>query len=394
MTAPTGPFPSHDPFTAEDQAGFLLATGAKSPLAWLPSLDSYLVSKYEYVLRLLRDPRLTNETMTYLFDRLSPADQDRVRHVRRSVDMWMGGTTSENHARFQKLLKSSFSVSAVNALRPRVRDLTHELLDAVVGAGRMDIVADLALPLPADVIAEMLGMPAADRDLLRVWSRDVLGIFQQGTMDRLLAGQTAIEEMEDYLRPMVAARRTDPRDDLITMFTEAERDGRVTEDEIVANCVMLLFGAHQTTATVITHGLALLMRHPEQMALLRAEPDRTPAAVEEIVRFDGPNKAIARRSLQPLTIAGHDFPVGQNFLLSLQFANRDPDAYTHPDRFDITRTDDTRHLGFGMGTYYCLGAALARAQVDECLRIVLGRLPELSEGRQFGHHYTRLPVRF
>ena len=400
----TEQLPAHDPFGEPDPAGFLLRTGAQTRLAWLPPFRSCLVSRYEDVLPLLKDPRLINSTMVYLFEQLSPEDQHKVRYVRRSIDTWMGGSTFDNHARFQNLLKSSFSVSAVNALRPRVRELTNELLDAVVDKGRMDVRADLALPLPANVIATMLGIPVADRELLRNWSHDVLQIFQQSTMERLLAGQDAIREMEDYLRPIVAQRRTDPRDDLVTMLTEHERDGRITEDEIVANCVMLLFAAHQTTAAVITHGLALLMQHPEQMTLLRAEPDRMPPAVEEIVRFDGPNKGIARHALEPITIGGHDFPAGQGFLLSLQYANRDPDVYNDPDRFDITRESAHRHLGFGMGTYYCLGAALARAQADECLRIVLERLPnlrpaedeapEMAPGRQFGHIYDKLPVQF
>ncbi|GAB3472567.1 cytochrome P450 [Actinophytocola sediminis] len=317
--------------------------------------------------------------------------------------MWMGHTTPEGHHRFQQLLKRYFTPATVNGLRPQMRALTGELLDAVADQGRMEVLADLAYPFPANVIADMFGMPAADRHRLRAWSKHIGAVFQNLDLDELLVSQDSVLEMQDYLREIVADRRDHPRDDLISMFVDAERRGVVTEDEIVANCVLLLFAGHETTANLIGRGLNMLMAHPDQFALLKSRPGLTRYAIEEMLRCAGPVTSVIRKSIEPVTVAGHDLPAGETMHLAVYSANHDPAVFADPMRFDITRKNN-RHLAFGMGGFYCLGAALARAESEECFRLLFDRYPDLRPAadeapvvvptRPFGNRLESLPVEF
>jgi len=256
--------------------------------------------------------------------------------------------------------------------------------------------------LPANVIAEMLGMPTDHRERLQAWSRDIRAVFQVADIVPLRQCQQSVLDMQEYVRGLVALRRQEPRDDVISMFIAAEREGVVTEDEIVANCVLLLFAGHETTAGLIANGLALLLDNPDQLAALKADPALTPAAVEEMLRYDGPAAVIIRRATEPVEVAGHPFDAGTYFYLASVAGNSDPEVFTEPERFDVTRTG-TRHTAFGMGTFYCLGAALARMEADECFRILLDRFPDIrlaENGAQWqvhpplGHGLTALPVEF
>jgi cytochrome P450 len=187
------------------------------------------------------------------------------------------------------------------------------------------------------------------------------------------------------------------------MFVQAEREGIVNEDEIVANCVLLLFAGHETTANLIAHGLNLLMTNPDQLQLLKAQPDLTQSAVEEMLRHDGPVTFVVRETIEPVTIAGHDLAVGEHLFLVLYTGNHDGAVFPDPMRFDITRTNN-RHLGFGMGGYYCLGAALARVETHECFKILLDRFPDIHHDPDrapamrvssvAGRQLETLPVRF
>ncbi|GIF11655.1 cytochrome P450 [Actinoplanes teichomyceticus] len=395
----------YDLFTPEamtDPDGFLHRVRAESPLAWLPQLDAYLLTRYADVNAALRDKRMDTANMARVLQRLTPEEQRELAPVRRSIEMWMGHTVPADHARFQQLLKRYFTPAMVDRLRPRVRAFTHELLDTVARKGQMDVVRDLAYPLPANVIAELLGMPVGDREQLQAWSRDIVPIFGDGDLTQLRQAQRSMLEMHDYLRPLAAERRRSPRADVLSTFIAAEAEGVLTEDEAVANCVLLLFAGHETTANLIANGLVLLFENPDQLARLRANPDLMPQAVEEMLRCDGPAGVIGRVTTAPVELAGHPVPAGKHVYLALMAANRDPEVFDDPDVFDITRQRN-RHLSFGMGTYYCLGAALARMETDECLRILLDRCPDLRPAYRtpdrlptapIGHRLATLPVTF
>jgi cytochrome P450 len=397
----TTTLPSYDLLDADDPLEYLREISTESALSWVPALGAYLVTGYENVLAALKNNRLRSANATQGFERLTAAEQEALRPLRMSIDMWMGHTTPEGHHRFQQLLKRYFTPSTVDRLRPRARQLTGELLDAVAARGQLDVVHDLAYPLPANIIADMFGMPAEDRGRLRTWSREIAVVFHNAGADRLRISQDSVLEMQDYLREIVADRRTTPQDDLISMFVAAEREGVVNEDEIVANCVLLLFAGHETTANLIAHGLNLLMANPDQLELLKSKPSLTPSAIEEMLRCDGPVITVVRQTVEPVTIAGYDIPEGQHIFLALYSGNHDPTVFPDPMRFDITRTSN-RHLAFGLGAYYCLGAALARVESDECFRLLLNRYPDIrpAAGREavltrvspIGHRLESLPV--
>ncbi|SNR48806.1 cytochrome P450 [Actinoplanes regularis] len=395
----------YDLFSPEamtDPNGFLHRVRAESPLARVAGLDAYLLTRYADVNAALRDKRMDTANMARALQRLTPAEQEELAPVRESIEMWMGHTVPADHVRFQQLLKRYFTPAMVDRLRPRVREFTDELLDAVAPKGGMDVVSDLAYPLPANVIAELLGMPISDREQLQAWSRDILLIFGNSDVQQLRQAQRGMLEMHDYLREIAAERRRTPREDVLSMFMAAEAEGVITEDEAVANCVLLLFAGHETTANLIPKGLALLFEHPGQLARLREDPELMPLAVEEMLRYDGPASVIGRVTTEPVELAGHTVPAGEHIYLALMAANRDPDVFPDPDVFDITRQRN-RHLAFGMGTYYCLGAALARMETDECLRLLLERCPDLrpayvTPDRQpnvpIGQRLNSLPVTF
>jgi cytochrome P450 len=394
---------SYDLYTPEalaDPMPLLHRMRAESPVSWIPQLNAFLLTRHADIGAALRDRRLETANLGRGLDRLSVAEQAELLPVRTSVNLWMGHTNPSDHVRFQQLLKRYFTPSTINTLRPRVREITNELLDAVAPHGGMDVVKDLAYPLPANVIAEMLGMPTTDRELLQAWSRDIRAIFQAADITGLRQCQRSVLEMQDYLRALVAERRQQPREDVLSMFVAAEKEGTVTEDEIVANCVLLLFAGHETTAGLIANGLLLLFDNPTQLALLKSRPDLTPSAVEEMLRCGGPASLIVRRSTEPVELWGHSFATGTEFYLSTAAGNRDPEVFADPDRFDITRTNN-RHTAFGMGAFYCLGAALARMESDECFRILLHRFPDIAPAYvtpdrhpspPLGHHLQSLRV--
>ncbi|TDV57455.1 cytochrome P450 [Actinophytocola oryzae] len=403
MGNPVASLPTFDLLGAEDSLEALARASARTSLSWVPALGAYLVTGYDNVVAALKDGRLLAANATQGFERLTAAEQETLRPLRMSIDMWMGHTTTEGHHRFQQLLKRYFTPSTVNGLRPRVRALTGELLDAVADRGRMDVVRDLAYPLPADIIAEMFGMPRGDRERLRAWSRQLGVVFRNPDTAQFLVSQDNVLEMQDYLRGIVAARRAEPGDDLISMFVGAEREGLVTEDEIVANCGLLLFAGHETTANLVTRGLHTLLNHPDQLALLRARPELNRYAVEEMLRHAGPVVTVVRQTVAPVVVDGHEIPVGQHLFLAVYSANHDPAVFPDPMRFDITRKNN-RHVAFGIGAYYCLGAALARVETDECLRLLLDRFPDLRFAADdapvivpappIGYRVAALPVEF
>ena len=394
MTQAATTIRSYDLFTPEaitDPMALLRRMRSESPVGWSPQLHAYILTRHADIVAALKDRRLATGNLTRGFDRLSQEEQDELRPLRESIGLWMGHTDPADHVRLQQLLKRYFSPATINTLRPQVRQITHELLDAVAPAGRMDVVTDLAYPLPASVIANMLGMPTGDRQRLQAWSRDIAAVFQIADVAALHRAQRSTLEMQEYLRPLIAQRRVHPSDDVLSVFVAAQRDGIVSDEEIVANCVLLLFAGHETTAGLIANGLALLLEHPDQLALLHQRPDLTPSAVEEMLRYDGPAGAVMRVSAQPVELAGHSFPADTQFHLAMLAGNQDPEVFPDPERFDITRTGN-RHTAFGLGTFYCLGAALARMEADECFRILLDRFPGIRPGYQILDRESNPPL--
>jgi cytochrome P450 len=379
MTLSDTRFPEYDlvsPNAGRDVVAELRELREKTPIAWVPVLNAGLLTRHADIVAVLKDHRMAPANLTQGMRLLSAEQQAELMPLRKAVELWMGHTNNADHQRFIGLLKRFFTPSMVDRFRPRVRELSHEMLDAVGPTGRMDLVAELAYPLPASVISEMLGVPDDNRPQLLAWSADIAAIAEIVSYDRLMDCQRSLLAMQEYMLELVRERRASPRDDLISRFVAAESEGVVSEPEILSNCVMLLFSGHETTGGLITNGLVQLFNNPDQMELLRSNPELMPGAVEEMLRLAGPASVITRTSTAPVEVAGYPFPAGQQFLLALNAANRDPEVFEDPDRFDATRVPN-RHVAFATGLFHCLGAALARMEADEFFRILLSRFPNV-----------------
>lgn len=322
----------------------------------------------------LADLRLSNDR-----DRMTGAlvaRDGRMRELSRLTSRLgrvMSNTDPPDHARLRKLVNKAFTARRIEALRERVRTVVDGLVDAAVAAGApTDVLAAVASPLPHTVVCELFGIPEADRTQVKEWFRGLGRISED--IDRAVE---VVDAFEEYLMRLVARRRTDPGDDLISALVTAQARGDgLTDHELLSTCFMLITAGDETTTNLIGNGLLALLRHPDQLARLRADPGLLRPAVDELVRYDSPTQAIVRVVAEDVTIGGHTLPAGDLVYLVLAAASRDPDRYTDPDRVDLTRPAD-RHPGFGHGPHFCLGAPLARLETELALGTLLRRLPGL-----------------
>lgn len=287
--------------------------------------------------------------------------------------LWMD---PPDHTRLRGLVSKAFTPRTIANLRPRIERLVTELFDVIVEAGEADLITALAYPLPLTVIAELLGAPAGDHPDLQRWSRALARGFDPDPLlspEERDARTRAAREFVSYFRDLIAKRRARPADDLVSALAAVEEQGDVlTEDEMLATCVTLLVAGHETSVNLVANGILALIRHPDQYALLCSDPELAAPAVEEMLRYDSPVHMTTRLAHKKTEIAGHTFEPGDGVVLLFGSANRDPDAFPDPDRFDITRYADAtpaaRHLSFSLGIHYCLGAPLARLEMETVLR--------------------------
>ncbi|RSO11759.1 cytochrome P450 [Streptomyces sp. WAC 06783] len=280
------------------------------------------------------------------------------------------------HTRLRKLVAREFTTRRVEALRPRVQQITDELLDAMLAApdGRADLVEALAFPLPMTVICELLGVPDIERDTFRAWSNELVSpTDNEATM-------TAAREMAAYLDGLIESKRSSPGEDLLSALVRtSDEDGdQLSRQELLGMAFLLLVAGHETTVNLISNGVRALLQHPAQLAALRADPSLLDNAVEEMLRYDGPvETATWRFTAEPVEIGGVEIPAGEIVLVGLAGADRDPERFEAPDTFDITR--ETRgHVAFGHGIHFCLGAPLARVEGRIAVRTLLDRCPDLA----------------
>jgi cytochrome P450 len=286
-----------------------------------------------------------------------------------------------DHTRLRRLVSKAFTPRTIERLRPRVQVLVDELLDARAGSGAMELIEDLAYPLPVQVISEMLGVPPEDHERFKGWSRDLARgldpdfILPQDVLDQRKA---AIDAFSAYFLELIAERRRAPQDDLLSALVAAEDEGdRLTERELLSTCTLLLVAGHETTVNLIANGTLALLRHPDQLRRLRDDPAIARSAVEELLRYDPPVQMTGRVALEDIELDGATLTKGAFALLLLASANRDPAAFPEPDRLDLGRTDN-HHLAFGFGTHFCLGAPLARLEGEIALTTLVRRCPDLA----------------
>ncbi|TLQ43014.1 cytochrome P450 family protein [Streptomyces marianii] len=337
-------------------------------------VEAWLVTRYEDGLAALSDSRLSSDVRDASDPRLM---QQLPSTERESMVSNMLRSDPPDHTRLRRLVSKAFTARRVAEMRPRIQEITDRLLDGLLPAGRAELVADFALPLPVTVISELLGVPLDDRHEFQRWTDDML--LRRAEMPDPAVVDSAWQHMRAYLTGLIANKRSRPGDDLLSaLITARDEEQRLNEDELIAMAFLLLVAGYITTVNLIGSGVAALLAHPDQMALLRDDPELLPGAVEEFLRYDGPvNPGIARFAREDVEIAGVTVPKGATVLIASAIADRDPARFAEPDRLDITRRDNA-HLAFGHGIHFCLGAPLARLEGQIAIGSVLRRLPDLA----------------
>ncbi|GLF95930.1 cytochrome P450 [Streptomyces yaizuensis] len=347
---------------------------------WFEPTRQWLVPHYADVSALLRDRRLGR---TYLhrftheeFGRTPPPAAHEPFHTLN--DHGILDLEAPDHTRIRRLVTKAFTPRTVAALEPTVHRLAAELVAGLKRNGGGDLLADVAEPLPVAVIAEMLGIPEADRGPLRPWSADICGMFELNPSEETARrAVTASLEFSAYLRGLIAERRSEPGDDLISALIAAHDEGdRLSEQEMISTCVLLLNAGHEATVNTTANGWWTLFRHPEQLAALRADHTLLPTAVEELMRYDTPLQMFERWVLDDIEIDGTVIPRGAELALLFGSANRDPARFPSPDTLDLTRADNP-HITFGAGIHFCLGAPLARLELAASFGELLREAPTL-----------------
>jgi hypothetical protein len=348
----------------------------EDPVHWDPLLHAWVVTRYADVVTVLH--RFSADR-TPNPEQLSAMGLGALNPIAAVMVRQMLFLDPPAHTRIRGLASSAFTPRRVAVLRSHIQDITNRLLDAVQPQGRLDVIKDLAEPLPAIVTAEMLGVPTEDHPQLKAWSADfaeMLGNFQHNP-DRAARVLESTEDMTAYFRAAIHEQRRRPREGLIHSFLTAEVAGdRFTEEEIIANVIVTMVGGQETTTNAIGNGLLSLLRHPDELERLRADLSLIPSAVEELLRFESPSQHTARLAPEEVQLGNRLIGKRQAVIAVMGAANRDPERFPDPDRLDLARPDN-RHVAFGWAAHFCFGAPLARIEAQVAFETMLRRLPRL-----------------
>ncbi|WP_371779080.1 cytochrome P450 family protein [Streptosporangium subroseum] len=337
-----------------------------------PGMDAFLVIGYEHGRQALNDPRLAKGMSRgpARFREFTSADNPVLAHNMLNSD-------PPDHTRLRRLVSKAFTPRRTESLRPRIQEITDGLIDAMAAKGHADLLDDFAFPLPIIVICELLGVPAEDRDDFRDWSTTLVSPARDEEQTRHRAETDAATRA--YFTRLIAERRAEPRDDMVSALVAAsDEEELLSEQELLATLTLLLIAGHETTVNLIGNGMLALLTHPDQLRLLRDKPELLPSAIEEFLRYDGPvERATFRFAAEDLEIAGVHIPKDSIVHISLGAVDHDPEAFDAPETLDIARTEN-RHVAFGHGIHFCLGAPLARLEAQIAFGTLLRRLPGLA----------------
>lgn len=346
---------------------------AQDPVHWSPRLKAWVLTRYDDVKAVCLDKEMSSDRLRPFFASLPGAEAARIGEIIRYLTHWMVFRDPPEHTRLRRLTSKVFNLQSMNAMRPAAEALVEWLFARIGGRTQVDFVADFAGPLPALVIMAMLGVPREELEKVKRLSDDMALFIGSARMspEKYDIAERATKELAGFFIEMIQERRRNPAQDLLSELVRLEDEGdRLTQDELVATCILLLFAGHETTTNHIANGLLSLLRFPREFDLLKENPDLAPRAIEELLRYDGPSGAQVRVVKVEQALRGKRLRPGERVFIMLNAANRDPDAYDQPDRLDLARGGPA-HLTFGFGMHICLGFPLARMEGQVALPAVL-----------------------
>ncbi|MBI2059307.1 MAG: cytochrome P450 [Nitrospirae bacterium] len=349
---------------------------SEDPVHWNEQWGGWILTKYDDIFSMLQSAPLSSDRYTP-FKKLkgSSADSEAVYKV---LALWLGSQDPPLHSRLRNAVQKAFTPMTIEALVPEIQATADQLLLGMRGRDRMELLQDFTYPLAATVIARMLGMPLRDLNLIKLWADRVAPIMfmMLGEKGRYGRARQALDEMTEYFKALVHERQAHPTSDLTSALVGVMEKGELAEEEVIATCMVVVFGGHETTMNLMANGLLALLRNPAESERLLRNPEIIDTAVEEFLRFDGPAKSTVRWAKEDFKLDGKTIQEGQRVLVVWAAANRDPARFSEPDRLDLGRHPNP-HFAFGQGIHYCLGAPLARREAKVGLTTLVRRLQEI-----------------
>jgi len=350
------------------------------PVHWSPALNSWVITRYQDVRAVLTGQDMTVDRLTPFYEKLPPKEAEVLREIVHYLNLWLAFQDPPSHTRLRRMMRTAFATPLIHEMRPDIEAIVDHVIDTLDGRDDIDFIADFALLVPAYVIMDMLNVP---RDMLgdfKRWSDDMATFIggARNVGDKYNRAARGCNAMAGYFRTILENHRANPVPGFLNdMVNSGEGDDKLSDDELIATFILILFAGHETTTNLIGTSLLGLLQHPDQMALFKSDPNVTDSAVEEFLRYDGPTNALVRNVAKEHTLHGRTLKKGQRVFLMMNSANRDPAVFDAPNRFDITRSPN-RHLTFGQGVHTCLGLQLAREEGRIAVRRFIERYPDVT----------------